>query len=243
MLQSKRWSFSSVKLFETCPYAFYLKYIEGIEDKDNAFNLHGSFVHKLLEDYFRGNLMAFELADKFEEEYDQYVTEKFPFATMFKAYYDKTLSYLQNFDGIKGEVLGVEKQLTATIGGYKFIGFADLIMRDKKGIFIVDHKSHGAWRSKSERSDYFRQLYLYAYCVEQMYGELPYKVVFNRFRMPDNPLDEELFNTTDYTASLEWFVESVSKILQVEDWECKINGFYCDNLCGCREECIWSDGI
>ena len=35
-LQNKKWSFSSVKLFETCPFAFKLKYIDGVEEQLNA---------------------------------------------------------------------------------------------------------------------------------------------------------------------------------------------------------------
>lgn len=226
-------------MFETCPYAFYLKYIEGIEEIPNAFSQHGSFAHRLLQDYFEGKLCAFELADKFAEEYENNVAEKFPFFTMYKSFYEKTLTYFQNFDDIEGEIIGVEQKLETTINGYKFIGFADLIMRDENGIFIIDHKSHGNWKSKQERTDYFRQLYIYAHCVKEIYGEFPYKLIFNRFRIPDEPLDEELFNENDYNSAIKWFTDSIKKIFATGDWDCKVDKFYCSNLCGMCD-CVYN---
>ena len=235
-LQNKKWSFSSVKLFETCPFAFKLKYIDGVEEQLNAFAQHGSYVHSLLERYFKGELYAFELADEFEAHYDENVTEKFPFFNMFNAFFSKTLNYLQKFDGIDGEIVAVEQKFDTVIGGHKFIGYADLILRDDEGLVVVDHKSHGAWKSKKERTDYMRQLYLDAYCVKGMYGEFPHKLVFNMFRK-DEPLDEEVFKEGDCMAAIDWFKGAVDVILANEDWECKVDDWYCGQLCGC--ECVW----
>lgn len=233
-LSKKQWSFSSIKMYEQCPYSFYLRYVEDKREQPNAFSQCGGFVHGILQRYFDGELYAFELADVFEAEYDTAVTERFPFFNMYKAYYDKSLAYLQTFDGIDGEVLGVEQELTAEIGGYRFIGYADLIMRDENGIVVYDHKSKSDWKSKKERADYLRQLYLYAYCIKQKYGEFPYKLVFNKFRA-ENPLDEELFNEADYTAAVEWFKQSVDRILSEAEWDCKPDSWYCDRLCGFAE--------
>ena len=235
-LRNKKWSFSAVKLFETCPYAFYLRYVEDAEEAPNAFSQHGHFVHSILERYFKGELYAFELADEFELHYDENVTEKFPFFNMYSAFYNKTLRYLQNFDGIEGEVVAVEQKLESVIGGHKFIGYADLIMRDNKGYYIVDHKSKSGWKSKKERAEYMRQMYLYGYCVKELYGEFPYKLVFNMFRK-DEPLDEEVFHEGDCMAAVDWFKSAVDTILANEDWDCKVDAFYCGELCGC--ECAW----
>ena len=233
-LKKKVWSYSSLKLYETCKYAFYRKYVEGIEEQPNAFSLFGKHAHSVLERYFKGELYAFELADVFEQEYETAVPMHFPYFNMFKSFYDKTLRYFQEFDGIEGEVLGVEQKLEGRIGKHKFIGFADLIMRDDKGIFIIDHKSHGNWKSQKERHEYFRQLYLYAHFVHEMYGVYPYKLVFNKF-CADEPLDEEPFNVGDYCSAIDWFTFGVDMILMNEDWDCEVDNFYCQNLCkvGC----------
>lgn len=236
-LRKKKWSFSSVKLFEQCPYAFYLKYVEGQAEKPNAFAMVGSLVHSILERYFKGELYAFELADVFEQEYPTAVTERFPFYNMYKAFYGKSLDYLTHFDGIEGKIVGVEEKLETKFGDYNFIGYADLILRDDIGLVIVDHKSHSAFKSKKERDDYFRQLYLYAECVKRKYGEYPYKLAFNMFRIPK--MEEDFFDASQCTDSVMWFIDSVKKILSCGDWECKVNDWYCEKLCGM--ECWYGD--
>lgn len=236
-LREKKWSFSSVKLFEQCPYAFYLKYVEGQAEKPNAFAMVGSLVHSILERYFKGKLYAFELADVFEQEYPTAVTERFPFYNMYKAFYGKSLDYLTHFDGIEGEIVGVEEKLETKFGDYNFIGYADLILRDDTGLVIVDHKSHSAFKSKKERDDYFRQLYLYAECVKRKYGEYPYKLAFNMFRIPK--MEEDFFDASQCTDSVMWFIDSVKKILSCGNWECKVDDWYCEKLCGM--ECWYGD--
>ncbi len=229
-LRKKKWSFSSVKLFEQCPYAFYLKYVQDQPEEENAFAQHGKFAHSILERRLKGELLAFELADVYEREYQANVTKQFPYANVAKSFYDKTLRYFEEYDDFAGEVVGVEEKLETKFGDIDFIGFADLIMRDEKGIYIVDHKSHAAFKSKKEREEYFRQLYLYAECVKGKYGEYPYKLVFNMFRIPK--LEVELFAPTQLQCSVIWFERSVNKILQHTDWDCNVDSWYCSNLCG-----------
>ena len=242
-LQDKKWSFSSVNMYRNCPYSFKLKYIDGVEELPNAAAQHGKLTHSILERYFKGELYAFELSDVFESEYESVVTEPFPFFNIYKSFYNKTLEYLQNFDGLddKYKIVSVEQELSGIVDknitypskGYRFIGYADLILEDEEGLIIVDHKSHGAWKSKKERHDYFRQLYIYAYVVQQMYGKLPYKLVFNKFRTGE--WDEELFNSVDCREAVNWFVDSVDEILKTEEWDCKPSSFFCDSLCGYSE--------
>lgn len=229
-LRKKKWSFSSVKLFEQCPYAFYQRYIQDQPEEENAFAQHGKFVHSILERCLKGELMAFELADVFECEYQTNVTKQFPYANIARSFYDKTLQYFQEYNDFKGEIIGVEEKLETKFEDIEFIGFADLIMRDEKGIYIVDHKSHAAFKSKKEREEYFRQLYLYAECVKRKYGEYPYNLVFNMFRIPK--LEECFFNLDECQYSVNWFVNSVNLILTNTDWDCKIDNWFCSNLCG-----------
>ena len=142
-LKDKVWSFSSVKAFEQCPYSFYLHYVQGEKELPNAFAQSGSYVHNILERCYKGELYEFELADEFEEHYSEYVTEKFPFFNMAKSYYDTSLAYLQTFEiDDNYETVGVEKRINCEIGGYKFTGIIDLLLRDKADgrLIICDHK-------------------------------------------------------------------------------------------------------
>lgn len=230
-LRKKKWSFSSVKLFEQCPFAFYQKYVCDASEEENAFAQHGKFAHSILERFFKGELMPYELSDMYESEYYENVTKQFPYSNIAKSFYDKTLQYFKNFDNdFEGEIIGVEEELETKFGDYSFIGYADLIMRDDKGIYIVDHKSHAAFKSKKERTEYFRQLYLYAECVKQKYGEYPYKLVFNMFRI--SKIEVEFFDLSQHYNDTLWFTECVDKIMKNTDWDCKPDEWYCTNLCG-----------
>lgn len=229
-LRKKKWSFSSVKLFEQCPFAFYQKYINDQPEEENAFAQHGKFAHSILERCLKGELAAFELADVYESEYQSNVTERFPFANIAKSFYDKTLQYFQNYDDFEGEIVAVEEKLETKFGEYDFIGYADLILKDDLGYIIVDHKSHAAFKSKAERQEYFKQLYLYAECIKRKYGEYPYKLNFNMFRVPK--LEEEFFAPSQCKDTVIWFQDAVTKILQNNDWDCKVDNWYCSNLCG-----------
>ena len=246
-LKNKQWSYSSIKLYESCPYAFYQKYIEDKEESPNAMAQHGKFVHEILESYFKKEKAAFELIFDFEADYPKRVTAQFPFFNMFKSFYSNTYDYLLNFEGIpdKYEVISVEEKIEGLVSkgldfptkGYWTIGFIDLILKDENGIIIVDHKSHGKWASKKERKEYFRQLYIYSYLLHQQMGMKPYKLVFNKFRT--NEWDEELFKDSDYKEAINWFCSSIACALNETDWNCKINQFYCDNLCGFTD-CAWN---
>ena len=56
IIKDMTWSYSRVKAFDMCPYGWYLKYIQKIRGKDMFFSSYGSFVHKLLEQYYKGEL-------------------------------------------------------------------------------------------------------------------------------------------------------------------------------------------
>ena len=69
-LDNRRWSFSSVNCYNTCPKAFYLTYLKEQPKQDNAFAQWGTFGHSLLERYYRGALELWDLGEKYREEYD-----------------------------------------------------------------------------------------------------------------------------------------------------------------------------
>ena len=50
------WSMSRLKSYEDCPYGWFLKYIKGKSDCDRFYATYGSFMHRLLEQYYRGEL-------------------------------------------------------------------------------------------------------------------------------------------------------------------------------------------
>ena len=231
-LKDKIWSFSSVKMFEQCPYSFFLKYVQDEQEQPNAFAQAGSLAHNLLEKAYKGELYEFELADEFESHYSEWVTEHFPFFNMAKSYYDTSLAYFQTFEKDDNyDVIGVEKEINCEIRGRKFTGFIDLLLRNKHNgdIIIVDHKSKSAFK-KDEKAEYAKQLYLYAYAIHEEYGEFPKELWFNLYRKKDKV--KIMFKEGDYQAALDWFRAAVDRILQEQEWECKTDDWFCKSLCG-----------
>ena len=68
-LTKKKWSFSSVKCFEQCPYAFYLKYIQDEVEEENAFdNLTEGLQQTMRGEQMEENVSEMEEAiDKIDE--------------------------------------------------------------------------------------------------------------------------------------------------------------------------------
>ena len=231
-LQDKVWSFSSIKMFEQCPYSFKLKYLDEESERPNAFAQSGGYVHEILERCYKGELYDFELGDEFEAHYSEHVTERFPFYNMAKAYYDKSLEYLQTFEkDDRYEVVAVEKEVNFEVGGHKFIGYIDLLLRDRSDgrLIICDHKSKSAFR-KDEKEEYAKQLYLYSKPIYEEYGEFPKELWFNLYRV--QKIEKVGFKEGDYQAALDWCKVAVDTILQEQEWECKPDSWMCSQLCG-----------
>ena len=57
------WSYSRIKAFEDCPYRWYLKYIKRFHGKDMFFSSYGTFMHKLIELYHKGEKTPRQIVD------------------------------------------------------------------------------------------------------------------------------------------------------------------------------------
>lgn len=260
-LKNKRWSFSSVNSYENCPRGFYLNYIKSVKKVQNAFAEWGSFIHELLEHYYKGELEFFELSQVYKEEYDNHIKERFPpnkYVDLNESYKESGFGYLDNFEGLPDyyEVVAVEQEVNLVIEGYKFMGYIDLVIRDKTdGKFIVyDHKSKSKFKNKKELSEYARQLYLYSIYIYETYGEYPKALTFNMFRAGEE--NSIVFDLNDYELAKQWFVSTIEKILTDEKFLDKIaiqykktgkklkdykrEDFFCGNLCSTRCSCLRS---
>ena len=259
-LDNKTWSFSSVNTYQTCPKCFYLTYLQDppLLKEDNAFAQWGSLGHSIFERYANGKLELFELGSVYENEYRGAVTAPFPpnkFVDLGESYFEKGKHYFENFDGFpdEWEILDSEKEIRLNIDGYEFMGFIDLIVRDKKTgeYIIVDHKSKSKFKDQVERGEYARQLYLYSIFIKDKYGKYPSKLFFNMFRAENTviiPFDEEELNRTVY-----WLKDTVESIKKDEKFDDKItilfrkkkkplkdfkkDDFYCNELCSVRSYC------
>lgn len=245
ILDGIRWSYSSVNSYHQCPYQFKLSYIDALPRVDNAFSDWGSFMHYLLEQYFKGELEFFELSQVYEQNYTNRVKCAFPpnrYVNLSESYYNKGKEYLDNFDGDFNdcEVLAVEQNVELDIKGRPFVGVIDLIVRGSDGLLrIIDHKSKSKMKNKKEESEYLRQLYLYSLWTKQTYGEYPVQLIFNMFRAGNkiihNFVEEEL------NVAVEWFSSTIDSIYEDVDFKAKPDNFFCNQLCGVRHHCSYSD--
>lgn len=158
---------------------------------------------------------------------------------MSSRYYQSGLEYFNGFEGLSDdyEVVGVEQEVKLVLNGKNFIGYIDLILRDKKfgGYIIVDHKSKSGFKSKKEKEHYLLQLYLYALYIKNTYNEYPKELWFNLFRK--NDIIKENFDESKVQNALNWFDMTIDLICSDTCFYKKVNIFYCNQLCGARNYC------
>ena len=185
-----RYSYSQLSSFSECPFAYYLKHIEGVEDKSNAFAEHGTLVHDILDKWAKKKIKIEDMAADYERRYGDEVVTSFPRFINKTAYYEKGLEYFESFEGFPGfEIVSAEEEfnqpLKLTDGTTRpFIAYVDLVLRDEftGGLIVMDHKSKSWTEFKKHRDEMYKQQYLYSYFVHEKYGEWPVQLGFNLFK-------------------------------------------------------------
>lgn len=114
IIDSMTWSFSKINsFFNGCKYAWKLQYLNEEQGEPNCFGLYGSYIHKVLEKYFKGELNIFELSQYYQDNYCKEVTEPFPpnkYVDLGEKYYKNGLEFFNNFEGFYYNVIDVEKK-------------------------------------------------------------------------------------------------------------------------------------
>lgn len=257
------WSFSRLISYYHCPFEWKQKYLVGKSGTSSSFAQFGGYVHKIIELYFKDKLSLFELPIYYEDHYSEKVDMEFPrnnFVDLAEKYYEQGLDYFENFDMdlSKYEILGVEKEVKFEYEGYKFVGYIDLLLKDKEDgkLVILDHKSANikflkngniSKKDKEHFEDFKKQLYLYSYAVMEEYGEGSVKALaWNLFRV--GTVYEIPWKKKEYKAAMDWAVNTIRTIEQDTEWNVtnelvtaemdgKYPPFYCTGLCSQRETC------
>ena len=248
-----RYSFSKIAAFHQCPMSFYLTYVENPGSDDELpgyFSEYGSLMHSILEQYYKGELPEFCLADEWRSRYEsEVVVSPPPFPKGFgEKNYDAAISYLENFEGLPEgfEVLSVEEKFVISIGGYNVSGIADLVITNPTTgeVVIIDHKTKSAASMKKEYQVYRKQLYLYAIWLYEQFGFWPTKLVFNMVK--DQNTIEEKFDPDMVEETKQWFLDGIHAIEECdlfEDWQTCIKPedvkepYFCKWICGCNPMC------
>lgn len=254
LIELMTWSFSRLNSFYQCAYGWKLRYLECNEPVPSFFAQYGSFIHKILEMYVRGELSIFEISQYYEEHYCDEVYVEAPYnayVDIKQSYYDKGLEYLDNIDLVLGdyEILGVEKEVSFQIVGYPMIGYIDLLLKRKSDskIIIIDHKSaslHFKKNGEITKADekhflaFKRQLYLYSIPVIEEYGRVDC-LQWNLFKDRSHICIE--WEENEYKEAAQWAGDTIQRIQKETVWLPNPQASFCRYLCDQREICEYRE--
>lgn len=247
VMDTMTWSFSRLNSYYNCAYEWYLHYLECNKSENGFFGEYGSFIHKILEKYISGELSLFDLNQYYEENFNESVPHDAPpnkYVDIRQSYYDKGIEYLNNIDLDldRYEILGVEKEIHFTIEDKDFVGYIDLLVKDKETdeIIIIDHKSasikilKNGSISKTDQKHFLefkRQLYLYSIPIVKEYGSVS-KLKWNMFK--DQKWIEIPWKQEEYDEAIQWAKDTLKLIENEFLWLPNQDYYYCNYLCGQR---------
>ena len=247
LLDTMTWSFSRLNSFYNCPHEWYERYVLCQKGENGFFGEFGGCCHKVLEKYEKGEVSIFEISQEYENLFSQMVVHDAPpnkYVDIKQSYFDKGLDYFDNIDLNLDdyEILGVEKEVRFTIAGKEFVGYIDLLLREKSTgkIIIVDHKSasikflKNGQVSKSDREhvrEFIRQLCLYAKPTIEEYGHVD-ELWWNLFK--DKNWLKIPFTEEDYNEAIQWAEDTIHLIEKETEYPCNPDYYYCWNLCSQR---------
>ena len=246
LIEDMTWSYSRIECFNDCPYRFFLKYIKKCEETPQFYSSYGSFMHKLLEKYYKGELNKEEMQTKFLFDFSKEVQGPRPQESTVRKYIDLGLRYLEQFQPFPFNMIDVEKRVEFKIQGRPFIGFIDYLGEKNGELYIVDNKSRELKpRSKratptvkdKELDEMLKQLYIYSAAIKEEYGKFPKSLCFNCFK--NQTFIEEPFNMAAYERAIQWALSEIESIEGVEDFYPSIDYFGCYYICGVHDDCCY----
>lgn len=238
------WSYSRLESFDDCPYRWFLKYIKHCKESDQFYASYGSFMHKLIEQYYRGELEKDEMLTRFLLDFKKEVRGLRPKQGIVEKYIQCGSEYLKSFKPFRFNMVDVEKRVEFSVGDIPFVGFIDYLGEEDGEYIIVDNKSRDLKpRSKraiptvkdQELDLMLRQLYIYSAAVKQEYGKFPKLLCFNCFRT--GVFIEEPFNENAYNEAIKWAQKQVEVIKDEEDFIPYLDYFSCRFICGVNNDC------
>lgn len=251
LIDQMTWSHSRISSYLTCPYQFFLKYIEMEEEDPMFLAQYGSFVHEILARYYSGEFSRADALDYYLTQFRSSVQGKPPSMTVFENYYTQGLDCVKRLSPLVDsgiEVLDVEHRFDFQIDGYPFVGIVDLMYRDSEGsLCIMDHKSRTlkkpSSRQKPTKTDielafYTRQLYLYSVPVAENYRKNPDFLTFNCYRSGE--VIKQKFRFDAFEEAKQWALGAIHKIEEEKDWRPDLSWWRCKYLCGFGRSCEYA---
>ena len=249
LIEGMTWSYSRIDCFNSCRYKWFLRYIDDV-DGTNAepmfYSSYGSFMHEIIEKYYKGKLAKEDMVAEFLCNFSAKVVGKRPSESIVQKYIQLGVEYLKGFEPFPYNCVAVEKKVHFKLNGDLFVGVIDFLGEKDGEYYIVDNKSRElkprSNRKKptakdAELDEMLVQLYLYAEAVKQEYGKYPKALCFNCFK--NRVFIEEPFDENKLHDATSWAAKTIERIKNVEDFYPNIDFFYCRNLCEYSHECCY----
>lgn len=251
ILSNRLISYSNLSSYEQCPYQWYLHYLDERDGDNNFYAENGTIVHEILESVANGVIdiddAAMEYLSRSDELFYPYIstdTKSKVIGSCIDFFTEYDFAIFSDY-----EIVGTEMEVFFEIGGYKFRGFIDLLLKDKDGNFLIfDYKSssyplkkNGGVKKANEKSveGYIRQEYLYALGVKERFGVFPKSLNWLFFK--DQKIMSIDFDSEKLESIKEWALGVIKRIEQDTEFlptnDNADNYFMCRQLCNFRNSC------
>ena len=258
------YSFSRLSAFNTCPYSYNICYNEDDRGEESVYTFLGSSVHEIVEDLQQGKITNDEALIKFIDKVDDcdLLGLEFISETTKQKYIENISHFIVNFKPMEGQFF-IEEEILVEINGYLLKGFIDIYFKNNNEIVILDYKTSSKF-AKRDLIPNGRQLVLYAIALEQMYPDckvvaigwdmLKYVEVqgtrgpklIERRDLSGEDYKEALvyhtFNEETKQECINYIVDTIQKIESATEYpplDINKEYFYCSNLCGYKNQCIY----
>lgn len=244
LIEDMTWSYSRLTCFDDCKYRWFMHYIQDLREVPMFYSDYGSFMHKLIEKYYRGLLTKDEMKTEFLTEFSNEVRGERPGDKIVQSYIQKGLAYLDEFEPFPFNMIEVESRMNFVLDGVKFVGIIDYIGEKDGEYYIVDNKSRELKPRSNRRKptvndqtldEMLRQLYIYSEAVRQKYGKFPKALCFNCFK--NQQFIIEPFQMDRFDEAVRWVHETIENICDDDSFEPNVEYFSCRYICGLHDDC------
>lgn len=254
ILDNIEWSFSTLHLYEQCPYALYNKKICKSDGTENAYAQIGKFAHEINEKIYKKEATVDHALNEWIDEYDNHIFNYISESSKekkFLAFCDYLAAFDEKFFDCH-KILEVETKFKWRVGKYDCVGLVDLSVEENETnkILLIDHKSASPFFGKKGQllkaqidnfNSYKKQMYMYCKPIYEKYGRFPDKIIWNHlFDSTQSIID---FNIEDYNATQDWVIRTIKKIYNDKDFDAFQSYMMCYQLCNYRYDCEYKDEL
>lgn len=207
---------------------------------------YGSLMHELLEQFYNGKIDKESMLIKFLFYFQKRVLGERPSEKIVTSYIQKGINYLESFQPLPFNVVGVEHMTEFKLAGYRFVGIIDIVGEEDGEYIVVDNKSRDlkprSNRKKptlkdQELEEMLKQLYIYSIPIAETFGKYPKELCFNCFK--SNTFIREPFDVRAFDKAIKWAKDTIEEIKNTDFFSPNIDWFSCKYICGLHDECCY----